>query len=375
MLIVIPTFRRNECLRWVLQSLVQCSTTDISEVVRVVVVANYPSALAEVKAIVRPFFNYTNFHWRLLEREETLDPIDNWYSAIRDHAMEGETVLLHGDDDLFFPWSLKLRWKLMNEASADFLLTPFVSRVFFDQGGQTAFFSGELPAEPQDLSWKRWDYAADKAPDPVFIGTHTYRYGPRLEAAIRATLDACHTQTWVDRRNQELMLPFYLPFFLKQSGGSVIMSDLPCVLRGASVREICASPFGVPSWNSCFVDMLALALIRSGSLGREPKLLRYAERRFYGVRAFAPTMLADKRIAFRTVRKTLRVTGLSLGVFFRPTALRGWALVAANALGVVGLRLRRQAARASVPTPAFLQRILGLVADHKPRSCSMSPHT
>lgn len=373
MLVVIPTYRRNECLRWVLKSLVQCTTAGITEPVRVLVVANYPPASAEVEAIARPFFELADFQWYLLKRERTLDPVDNWYSAIRDHATEGEVVLLHGDDDLFLPWSLEARWKMLHEAKADFLLTPFVSRVFFNQGGTTVFFPGELPAAPQILAWQTWNYAVENAPEPSFIGAHAYRYGPRLEEAIRATLDACHTQTWVDRRNQELMLPFYLPFFLQQGGGGVIMADLPCVVRGASVQEICSSPYGVPSWNTCFVDMLALALIRSGALGQDAALQAYAERRFANVRTSMPTMLADKRIPFHTARTTLREAGLSLGMAFRPAAWRGWVLVAAYAVGALGRGLERQASRASVQTPAFLQRILTLAADRGPRSFSASP--
>lgn len=360
MLVVIPTFRRNECLRWVLESLAHCTTTGVAEPVRVLVVANHPPAANEVEAIARPFFGRGGFEWRLLKRERTLDPVDNWYSAIREHARDGEIVLLHGDDDLFFPWSLEARWKMLQEAGADFLLTPFVSRVFFDKGGETAYFSGKLPSAPKTLAWQPWDYAAENAPEPSFIGAHAYRYGARLEAALRATLEACHTQTWVNRRNQELMLPFYLPFFLKRQDGGIIMSDLPCVLRGATISEICSSPFGVPSWNTCFVSLLALSMIKSGRLGCDSRLFLYSELRFKCALRDIPTMLVDKRVPFGVALKTMRAADVKFRYVLRPICWRAWIIVLLNAFGLVGFRLKKKAEKRSIPAQGFVHTIAAL---------------
>lgn len=68
MLIVIPTYRRTDSLKWVLESLVKCRTRGIGEPIRVLVVNNHPAAKNSVAAVVSEYSRHSRFDWEILAR-------------------------------------------------------------------------------------------------------------------------------------------------------------------------------------------------------------------------------------------------------------------------------------------------------------------
>lgn len=356
MLIVIPTYRRTNCLHWVLQSLVQCEVESLRESVRVLVVNNYPQAVEEVTSIFMRFSGIKGFSWKLKSRAVSLDPVENWYSAIRDEARDDEMVMLHGDDDLFLPWALVARHRLFHSSKADFLLTDSVGRAFFNSDGNRVWYTGGYILPAEDYRWTAWDRQAPNGPEPSFIGNHVYRANAFLWEGLQRALDACSSQVWSDKRNRELMLPYYLPFAVADVGGKVCQASLACVLRGASADEVLQAPFGVASWNTCYLELLALALFRSGYFGMQKSLQNFVTRRFETqVRIMLPILFDDPRLDRTALTIALREAGLSGRQAFSPMSCKGWCAVVAKRLRMTGLRLRQRMKYRSIAAEQFVQ--------------------
>lgn len=134
MLIVIPTYRRLDCLRWTLLSLMQAKLPPIrNERFLICIANNHPGSQDQTHAVVneiRTQFAHLPWDWQFLNREHTLPPIDNWYSAIQDIAEKDEVVFLQGDDDLFTYWSIADRYVECVQSGADLLLTRSLYGLF-----------------------------------------------------------------------------------------------------------------------------------------------------------------------------------------------------------------------------------------------------
>lgn len=356
MLVIIPTYKRNECLPAVLESLKLATSREIPDRVRVAVINNHPPSADEVSGIVRVVSDDKRFEWITIHRKVTLDPVDNWYSAVRDLALEDEVVLLHGDDDLFTPWSLDHR--VIAIGDTDFLLTKFLSRLYFGEGGRSVLFTGNIPTEIKSVVPEQWSTKHLSEFEPSFLGNHCYRNTARFRLALELCTRVCDEQVWVDRRNRFLMFPYYLPFAVRMVGGSVRVLDDPCVIRGASLAEICSAPFGVSAWNTCFVDLCAYERFASGAfdgsgIPRADVLHRFLR----PIRAASPTMFFDSRLPYKMVRETLRRAGLSWNIMLRVDSLAGWKTVVASLLRLRNHKIKKQFKLNAELTGQFLNKL------------------
>lgn len=316
MLIVIPTYKRNAPLRLVLQSLVQSDLALVDEPIRVLVVNNYPPAAKEIENIVNDFTVIKKFNWSILHREKTLDPIDNFYSAILANACEGETVFLHGDDDIFYPKSIGERYQALLSFSADMLISWWDSRLIFDNDNGTVLLDlGVMDEhlEKKELVTKEV-LLNNLAPySPVFISTHVYRNNAIWRGALKRAFSWCEAQTWTDSKNT-LMLPLYLPIAVILNGGVVSGMNKACVIRGGSRDELIGSKFGVTGWNSGYIALLAYQVLNNRDLANEEKLdIERVQLRKMAIQWFF-TYWFDASLSKREVISSLRHAKLNIGV-------------------------------------------------------------
>ncbi len=320
-----------------LESLVHCDVTAISEPIRVVVVNNYPPAATEVSDIVLPFKSYAQFDWQILYREQTLDPVENWYSAIAAYASVDEVVFIHSDDDIFLPWSLESRYSQVTQLSGDMLLAGL---------GPTAFFLDDaariMCCEPLSQPI-RVDARILEASDverfaPQHISNHCYRYTATFQRALAQGMAWCNALTWLDTNTRTLFLPLYLPFAVMLQGGCVLGLDVPCTVRGQDIGEVQRAPFGVANWNPGFVHLPAWHILRNADLG---PLRTLDEMRDGYVNMFVewfPTYFLDKRVGWRKVVAGMRNTAFPWRRLFSLRIAHGFRLLLGECLH---LRTRR----------------------------------
>ena len=311
LLIVIPTYRRNATLKWVLQSLVQCRTKSIREPIRVLIVNNYPSAGKEIASIVSEFISEKRFEWNIIYREKTLPPVENWYSAICENALPDEVVFLHGDDDIFCPWSLEDRYEAICSTNADVLLSKSADRILFLPDQVSALFSESMSPKRQAnartaaIPWEdihKWG--------AVFIGNNCYRYTEKWKRALSVSFDWCHQQDWLDWNTRTLMFPYYLPFAIKHLEGTLASLDQACVIRGGDFIEIRDSAYGSPGWNGGFLVLCAYGVLTTGPMA-DIEELEGARRELMMMAArWLPTIYFDSRIPSAMRKETFRRIGI-----------------------------------------------------------------
>jgi hypothetical protein len=326
----------------VLKSIQKCDLSGIDEDIRVVVVNNYPPNSDAVDEICGHSFLAGRLSCKSMHREQTLPPVENWYSAIDEHAQPDEVVFLHGDDDLFLPWGIRDRFLQMAGTKADMLLSDVASRLYFYDHGRKYWLTGPLPSErAQAKSARPWECYPARHPEASFVGNHCYRNSTAFRRGLALAFEWCGSQTWLAWNVRTLMLPFYLPNTITLAGGTVVSLQSKCVLRGASAEETMRSPYGVSNWNTAFCALCAYDIFANKQLRFNDERQALVCDRFR--RDIVPvflTMLFDRRIALKTLWKTLRHSGFPLGALMSIRLLYGLRPVAAQYLGATGLRLR-----------------------------------
>lgn len=359
MLIVIPTYRRNATLKWVLKSLVQCRTQSIPEPIRVLVVNNYPPAREEIIAIVSDFSHEKRFEWDILCREKTLPPIENWYSAILERSIPNEVVFINSDDDLFLPWSLVDRFEEINRLDADLLHAQIDSGLFFCRQSSSIVYLSELPSAKRcsaDLIdfGRIYDYV------PQHISNHCYRNTEHFRAGLARAMGWCHAQDWLDFDKRTLNIPLYLSYAVLLSGGRVAGLPRKCVVRGISADEIRQAKYGVPNWNHGFIHICALGVLGNADL-KDIHQLDLIRRQYSDqfVKWF-PTYLVDSRVSPRALLETMHRVHFPGSRLLSAKMLTGFGLIVKDLFRLRGFGLKRRCKRDSMPIEVFLQRIAGL---------------
>lgn len=356
MLIVIPTYRRNDSVRWVLRSLIQCDTDKIPEKVRVLVVNNYPPAKNEIDKIVAEFSVNTHLDWNILCREKSLPPIENWYSAICDHAFNDEVVLLHGDDDILCPWSLEDRYAAICEKPADMLLSRSASRfIFLPDGVSGMLYPDAWPERLTPGETSEINLADIHHWGPAFIGNHCYRNTVLWRRALEVSFAWCHRQDWLDYDSRTLMLPVYLPYALKILQGRLSGLDRTNAIRGGSLTEIKDSTYGSPGWNSGFLALCAYGVFTSDPLAEITELDATRKELIMMATHWLSTMFFDPRIPAEIRRETFRRIRIPLTTESGIQLLLGTKLLLGEMLKLRGWRWNMLAKNSARPVSDLLQ--------------------
>lgn len=272
MLVVVPTYKRLDCLRLSLLSVFN-NELPSHEPCRLVLSNNYPPHRQDVEEIVSTLSGHPNFRkWEIIfnHQLQTVPAVDNWYQTILDFAKEGEMVVLHGDDDLLTPWSLADRQSLADKHQADFLLTGVCSGLTF-VSSTSIHYRGGWPRRNRNEQGVVLSFATFEDFGNVFIGSHTYRNTVHFRAAIEKARAWTETQTWVDYHTRNLMFPYYLLLAIQLTPAKVIGSHWHGCIRGTSLEEKVNAPFNNSyGWNSGVLLMLMMELVNHQELKDKP---------------------------------------------------------------------------------------------------------
>jgi hypothetical protein len=338
MLVVLPTYKRLECLGLSLQSVF--NNEPVPEAMRLVIANNYPPHRAKVEEIVTSFTLHPNYtSWQIIFHHwpATVPAVDNWYGTIAQYAAEGEVVLLHGDDDLLTPWSLHHRCEALHATQADLLLSAVSGNVTFLEG-EKLHYQGVAPlggaAAAVELSVENFDQYGN-----VFIGSHSYRYGTVLQAAIQLVKKWTDGQDWIDYDTRNLMFPYYLVLAVFELNGSVVGAHWHGCIRGTALSERLNARFNASyGWSTGWLLWLMVERLKGISFkninvaGVTQNISRQAAQWYV-------TLWFDHRVNKKLLRR-LRQT-CRLDVKF-PDLLFAVRVMLAQWLGLKALALRRQ---------------------------------
>lgn len=341
MLIIIPSYKRTDILTLVIKSVLRCDVSDISERKKIIVANNYYPNREIVDSIVSQFGADPNFICTALHRTETMVAIDNWFSAIAEHAFENEVVFLLGDDDLMMPWGLRDRYREIVKNGADMLLSDFADRIYFFNNGRKYWLSGSFPREEQqEKTAHSWEFYPADHPEASFMSNHCYRNSAGFRKGLEVALAWCDSQHWLDRGVRTSMLPFYLPYTISVSGGTVVSLRSKCVFRGAIADEAIKSSYAAGG-NTTFYNLCAYDTFANRSLQMdEVRLARVCSMwRLPIIRGYL-TMIFDKEVPLPILTQTFNHSGLKKRDLVSPHILRGAVQVGVRLLGLRGLRLR-----------------------------------
>lgn len=359
MLFVIPTFNRLGRLEWTLRSLLQARMPQ-GDPLRVCIANNAPGTAGQVADVVekaRAMPGAASAEWTYLNRGTTLPPVKNWYSAIEEQSREGETVFLHGDDDLLLAGGVAARRDAAVSSGADILMSRSLHSLYFLPGDKSVYPSFGLPGtdlsgEVSSLRWEEIDGWG-----PAFIGNHCYRYTRKFREALKLSFEWCDSQEWLDWSTRALMLPYYLPFAVKLCGGNLSGLEKNCVIRGTGIEESLKAPFGVPTWNPGFISLCATGVMNNPELCgiKEADIARTSLHRMAA--DWFLTYFVDRRIPPAARRETFRRLGFPKGAFSPAALLRGASLILLGAAGLRNLRVRMKARSGAVPAGDYLQQV------------------
>lgn len=268
MLVVVPTYKRLDCLRLSLLSVFN-NELPHNEPCRLVLSNNYPPHRADVEEIVATLQGHPNFNkWEIIfnHQRQTVPAVDNWYQTILDFAHEDEMVVLHGDDDLLTPWSLTDRLSWLRTHQADFLLTGVCSGLTF-LSATSIHYRGNWPRRHRDGAGQVLSISNFEEFGNVFIGSHTYRFTPHFTVAIEKAKTWTEIQTWVDYSTRNLMFPYYLLLAIHLTPAKVVGCHWHGCIRGTSLEEKIKAPFNQSyGWNSGVLLMLMMEVINQTEL-------------------------------------------------------------------------------------------------------------
>jgi glycosyltransferase involved in cell wall biosynthesis len=356
MLIVIPTYKRNDCLKWVLQSLIQCRTSNIPEQIRVVVVNNYPPAASEIAEIVDHYKRDQRFFWEILYRKKSLIPADNWYSAIFEKALEDEVVFINSDDDLFTPESLEIRYQEIIRNDGDLLLSKLGPTVFFHEKAERILVLNEQPKTTLQVSM-RLEIDTLEAYDPQHLSNHCYRNTARLKQFFNKAMGWCDELYWLDENNRTIFLPLIFSFAIIISGGKVIGVPTPLIIRGQEIEEVRNAPYGVPSWNHGFIHLCALIIMNNKDLLGNKGLDNLRKNYHSTYVSWFLTYIFDRRLGWRVIIDTQRHAGFKWHSLMSMKILKGVRLIVVDWMGLRAYRVKKMVMSESVKTSTFMKKL------------------
>jgi hypothetical protein len=367
MIVLIPSYKRAEILHWVIRSVVNCDTQGIDERILILVVNNYYPNKAIVDSTIAQFCFERNFECRAIHREKTLLAVESWFSAMFSIAQEDEVVVLLGDDDIVLPWGLKKRYHHIIQQRADMLLSDFESRIYFFKGGEKCWYVSDksrLPADeviPQD-----WDFFPAPHPEPSFMSNHCYRNTPYFRKGLELAFSWCATQHWINPEFRTGILPYYLPYCIKTSGGKVVSLQERCVLRGAVAEEMFYQDYS-DGGNSAFYALCCYNTFVNRKLHFEIEAFTELQDFFRNqfLKGF-PTIFLNKKISLKCLIKTISESDLTGWDLLDRRVIRGIPSILGQIPGLKGIRLRKRKASSEdlVSTGHFLKNLNSFLKYH-----------
>ncbi len=338
MLVVLPTYKRLDCLGLSLQSVFD--NEPVQEPMRLVIANNYPPHRQAVEEIVAAFAQHPNYEkWHVVFHHwpATVPAVDNWYGTIAQYAAEGEIVLLHGDDDLLTPWSLRHRYEAFHAGAGDLLLSGVSGSVTYLDGDKL-HYQGVAPLRDAGavvpLTAENFEPYGN-----VFIGSHTYRHTETFRQAIQLAKNWTDGQSWIDYDTRNLMFPYYLVLAIFELNGRVTGARWHGCIRGTALHERLTARFNASyGWSTGWLLWLMVERLKAISF-RNINVTAVAQSLSRQAAQWYVTLWFDPRVNKKILRRMRETCQLEVSFSDFLFSVR---VMLAQWLGLKAWALRRQ---------------------------------
>lgn len=338
MLVIIPTYKRLDQLKWTLTSLIKNKTDKIDDNLRVLILNNSLNHRSNVEDIVNTVklsnkSDSLKWEWLTVHRPITLDPVDNWYDGLLDYALENEIVFFLGDDDLLISDSLEIRYNLISKNDGDFLFSKFRAGVFYIDPDHAIYFNNKAATSTKFLSILNFHNLLNY--QPIFLTNHCFKYTKELKDSI------CKVRMWKNEypeylsRDIDLFVPLFLPLVLISEKFKILGLDYYTSYRGVDFKEIRRSRYSVRSWNPGYISFLAYNVIKDNLLSDIENYKAISTSLLSCYSDYYFTYLFDNRVP-KEYRRTL-IMSMRLGNPFR--MLKSFRILFTDFLNLNGFRL------------------------------------
>ena len=231
-----------------------------------VVVNNYPQNEEQIKNIIFEFSNCNATNWELglLNRPITLPPVENWYSAVKELALDDEIVFFVGDDDPLPSKSIKTRYDALLQSDATMVFGKINHGVFFSSEAKYVFETARINDYTEKVFkldiGDIWDWTA------IHLSNHCFVNNQLFANALEEAFAWCDLQQIGTLENRRLFITYYIPLALSLKKGRIIGIDIPVLNRGISIEEVRNTKFSIRSWNLGYISGLALHMLNNESL-------------------------------------------------------------------------------------------------------------
>lgn len=357
MLIIIPTYKRLNTLKWVLISILNNKLPILGNKPRLLIVNNYYPNSENILSIIKELENHASYdYWDILQinREKTLPPVENWYSAVRDFALENEVVFFVGDDDPLPRTSLFDRYDAIMFSNSDFVLSRIHHGLFFSENANKIYFNGEIISDNNEFHEldceNLWAWTA------IHLSNHCFKYNDLFKKALSLSFYWCDQQEYINESDRRLFVTYYLTLAISKFSGKIIGLDKKTSFRGMSFDEVQNSKYGVKSWNAGYVSGLAYELLKRSDFV-DLKLNKQLDHFFDFFKKYYLLIYLDDRVNRSELKElckriNFKYYHLSLGDVFY--SLRKYLLFV---LKLQGIRLYYKLKFFGIPTTDFIKNI------------------
>lgn len=342
MIVLVPTFKRTQILRWVIKSIVNSDIDGINERITILIVNNHFSSKESVERAIAPIKHTNNFKLSFIHRKKTLPALESWFSAISEMAIEDEVVVLLGDDDIMLPWGLKNRYKQIQERQADMLLSDFHQRIYFFQEGEKYWLDNDMPISPsKELTATPWEYFQPKHQNGTFMSDHCYRNTAKFREGVSTAMSWAKAQNFAPIEYATGNLPFYMAFAIKESRGVVVELDEKCVLRGSIADDGVNNEYA-DGGNTAFYNLLLYNTFKNTILRQEiHNLDALHEFCLTNFKSAFVSILTNEKIPLSALFETMRKSDLRLRNLLSIDFLRNYRSILRLIPWIRGYRLKK----------------------------------
>ena len=247
MIIFLPCYKRLSILEIILKSINNSNFKNINERVLLLIHNNNPNGRIKIEELVKRNIKNKIFSIKIFNRKKSFSPATlGWFNCIEKYIEEDESLVFLGDDDLLLPYGIINRFRQITENQADILVSKYISRAFFFNGGKSFISSfKEMDIKNQDFEVLKWDPGILDHNDTTFISSICFRYTEKFRKALLLSIDLCSKEDW-GFKNKHLsygLLISFLPYLVDYLGGKVLYSNEFTVVRGAILEETANSSY------------------------------------------------------------------------------------------------------------------------------------
>ncbi|KHJ39126.1 hypothetical protein PBAC_07260 [Pedobacter glucosidilyticus] len=270
MLVIIPTYKRIDSLYWVLVSIMNCSLPMFKSKPRIAIINNYPPNKLQIDLLINKIkINYeSNVNWEFIavHRTNTLPPVENWYTAVFDLALEDEVVLFVGDDDPITKTSLSVRYNAIKETNSTMVFGKVIFGLFFSNNCDKILLTEKKKLNKPEKDIKCLDFKDIWNWTAIHISNHCFVYNSTFKSAYKKAINWCNKQTAGKYENRLLFITYYLPLAILLENGKIVGVEDEVVYRGMSIEEIRKARYSIRSWNLGYISGLAYNMLSNEDL-------------------------------------------------------------------------------------------------------------